>query len=61
MNMRLHTKGEVNKILSRYNAEYDLGPDCPVTWREEILANAVLELQSELEQLEAKVSAKVLA
>ena len=54
--MRLHTKGEVKRILDRYNPEHDLGPDCPVTWREERLATAIMELESQIEELEAKVS-----
>ena len=55
--MRLSTKSEVEKIISRYDADNDCGPDAPVTWREERLANAVLELEKEVEQLEARVSA----
>jgi hypothetical protein len=54
--MRIHTKDEVQKVLNHYNADHDLGPEAPVTWREERLATAILELQSELEALEAKVS-----
>lgn len=54
--MKLHTKGEVEKILRYYNPEHDTGPDCPVSWREERLANAVLELQDQLEELQMKVS-----
>jgi len=56
MNMKLHTKGEIERILRYYNPEHDLGPDAPVTWREEILANAVLELRHDIEELEAKIS-----
>jgi hypothetical protein len=55
--MKLHTKGEIERILRMYNADHDMGPDCPVTWREERLANAVLELREDLEELEMKVSA----
>lgn len=54
--MRIHTKEQVRNILQLYNADHDLGPDCPVTWREERLAQAVLELQEQIEELEAKVS-----
>ena len=55
--MKSHTKSEVQRVLSRYDAENDLGPDCPVTWREERLANAVLEMQEQIDLLDAKISA----
>lgn len=55
--MKNYTKSEINKILSRYDADHDLGPDCLVTWREERLANAVLEMQEQIDLLDAKISA----
>ena len=44
-------------LLSRYNPEHDLGPDCPVTWREGNLAAAVIEMNDEIEALKAQVAA----
>jgi hypothetical protein len=55
--MKQFTKSEVQKILRRYDPEHDLGPDCPVTWREETLATATLELIDEVELLKAQVKA----
>ena len=55
--MKYYTQCEVKRILKRYNPEHDSGGDAPVTWREEILANVVLELEEQLEKLEVKVSA----
>ena len=55
--MKLGTKSQIERILRMYNEDHDLGPDAPVTWREERLAQAVLELESQLAELEAKVSA----
>ena len=46
---------EVERILRAYNAEHDLGPDCPVTWREERLAQAVLKLAERIEALEEAI------
>jgi len=54
--MKGHTKSQVEKILQAYDADHDLGPTAPVTWREERLANAILELQGELDELEMTVS-----
>lgn len=54
--MKLFTKSEVERVLRHYDPENDLGPDCPVTWREERLATAILELRGDLEALEEKVS-----
>ena len=48
---------QVKKVLNRYDAEHDLGPDCPVTWREEALASAVMELSDEIDKLKAQVAA----
>ena len=55
--MNNYNKNEVERILRSYNADHDLGPDCPVTWREERLAQAVLELSKELEALKIAVQA----
>jgi hypothetical protein len=55
--MRSFTKSEVIRILQRYDADHDLGPDAPITWREERLANAVLEMQEQIDLLDAKISA----
>ena len=54
--MKGYTKREIERILQTYDADHDMGTDCPVTWREERLAQAVLELREELEELEMKVS-----
>lgn len=55
--MKLYTKAEVERVIRHYNPDNDMGPDAPVTWREERLATAILELRQDLENLEAKVSA----
>jgi hypothetical protein len=55
--MNRHTKQEVLRVLGRYNADHDIGPDAPVTWREERLATAVLELESDVATLQAQVAA----
>lgn len=54
--MKLHTKSEVEKILRRYDPDHDIGFDCPVTWREERLASAVIEMQEQIDELQMKVS-----
>ena len=54
--MKGYTRDEVRKILREYNPDHDMGPDCPVTWREQRLAQAVLDLQEQIEELEMKVS-----
>jgi hypothetical protein len=47
---------QVIEILTRYNADHDIGPDAPVTWREERLAQAVVELYAQVEELKAAVA-----
>lgn len=56
MTLSFSTRTKVRNVLNEYNPDHDLGPDCPVTWREEALAEAVIELESKLAELEAKVS-----
>lgn len=51
------TVKNVEKVVNRYDGDHDLGPYCPVTWREEHLAQAVLELNDEVELLKAQVKA----
>lgn len=48
---------QVQRVLNSYNADHDLGPDCPVTWREERLAQAVMELSDEVDLLKKQVKA----
>ncbi len=55
--MKSFTKSEVQKVLSCYDGDHDLGPDCPVTWREGNLAIAVLELSDEVDFLKKQVRA----
>jgi hypothetical protein len=55
--MKAYTKQSVCKIMQCYNPEHDLGPNAPVTWREENLAEAVIELWDEVELLKAQVKA----
>ena len=54
--MKINTRNEVKKVLALYNADHDLGPNAPVTWREERLARAIVELVDDIEELEATVS-----
>ena len=54
--MSFYTRKEIEKILTEYNPDHDLGPDAPVTWREHRLAEAVQDLQEQIEELEMKVS-----
>ena len=56
--MSEYHKGQVNRILERYNAEHDTDPNesaPPVTWREERLACAILDLYDQLEAIKADV------
>ena len=54
--MKSYTRDQLRRVLDHYNADHDMGPDAPVTWREERLARAILDLSESLEELEAKVS-----
>jgi hypothetical protein len=54
--MSVQTKNEVKRIIEKYDPDHDLGPDCPVTWREERLARAILDLESRFEILEMRIS-----
>jgi hypothetical protein len=42
----------LKKINVAYNADHDLGPDAPVTWREFELMQAVAKLNQRVEALE---------
>ncbi len=55
--MRNYSKQQVEKVLSRYTPEHDMGADCPVTWREEAIATAVLELEAEICNIREQVRA----
>jgi hypothetical protein len=59
--MKYYAFGEVQKVLTAYDPEHDLGPDCPVTWREERLATAIVELVTEVEKLQSQVNALLMA
>lgn len=43
----------LRKINIAYNADHDLGPQAPVTWREYELMQAVAKLAKKVESLEA--------
>ena len=60
-NMNYFNKTQVQRVLRRYNAEHDIGPDAPVTWREEALASAVMDLNTEVEAIKAQVAALLAA
>ena len=51
------TVKDVLRVVNQYDGDHDLGPDAPVTWREEHLAQAVLEMNDEIETLKAQVKA----
>lgn len=46
---------QVEKVIEAYNADHDLGPDAPVTWREERLARLALELDKRVIALENQI------
>jgi hypothetical protein len=54
------TSGMIEQHLKRinvaYNADRDLGPDAPVTWREYDLMQAVAKLLQKVDALESKVN-----
>ena len=56
-----YNKSRVQTVLDRYNAEHDLGPDCPVTWREEALASAVMDLFNDVDELKKQVASLLAA
>jgi hypothetical protein len=45
----------LRKVAAAYNADHDLGPDAPVTWREIELMQAVAKLLQKVEKLEEKL------
>jgi hypothetical protein len=45
----------LKKINVAYNADHDLGPDAPVTWREFELMQAVAKLLQKVDSLEKKL------
>jgi uncharacterized small protein (DUF1192 family) len=51
---RLNTSG-LTKIFSRYNADHDLGPDAPIPWHVNELAELVHVLVEHVEDLEAEI------
>ena len=56
--MSEYNKSQINRILERYNAEHDTDPSesaPPVTWREERLACAILDLYEQLEGIKKDV------
>jgi len=59
--MRYWNKEQVRQVLNHYNADHDLGADCPVTWREERLAQAIMDMDEEIEALKAQVKALLAA
>ena len=48
---------QVIGVINRYDADHDIGPDAPVTWREERLAHAILDLNDEIEKIKGQVNA----
>lgn len=55
--MNTWKKQQVESVISSYNPDHDLGPDCPVTWREERLASALLDLDEEVKTLKEQIKA----
>ena len=55
--MNAWKKQQVEDVISSYNPDHDLGPDCPVTWREERLAKALLDLDEEVSVLKEQIKA----
>ena len=43
------------KIHSRYNADHDIGPDAPIHWSVEELAELVGKMIERIDELEAQV------
>jgi len=46
----------LKKINVAYNADHDLGPEAPVTWREYELMTACAMLMQKVEELETRLN-----
>ena len=55
--MNAWKKQQVENVMRNYNPDHDSGPDCPVTWREERLAKALLDLDEEVSVLKEQIKA----